>query len=128
MSDITWISRPSSIEDLAEHERRPHVIAEVPGLQWCTAYPEVGRHLLAALGAATEHGLTVDPEGRITVPLTEEEQTAAVVSAQRSWDYSRDRYLAAVEDPASVTGYARSGVNAFAAREGRDPIDWPADS
>lgn len=125
---INFTTRPTTLDDLPDYAQAGPQVATITDATQFIRFPELGRLLLAAVAEARNLGLEVTDEGAITVPLTEEQIEAKVEAAQRSWDYERDRYLAAVEDPTSIDqGYLRNSVDRFASAEGLPAIEWPAE-
>ena len=95
------MSRPTSPDELDDYERQGHRVANIDS-SYITRYPSLGMHLLAALAEAAHLGLEVKEDGEIIIPLTEEELTRKVESAQRSWDYGKkqhEEYLESGEWP-----------------------------
>lgn len=84
------MSRPASINDLAEHQRRPHQLVSVSS-KFAFEHPAVGLHLMAAFAAAEEHGLIVEA-GEIGIPLSDDELTQKLQNEQSSWDRGRADY------------------------------------
>lgn len=120
-------TRPTSIDDLPDYAQQGHRLATVNLSDKFVGYPELGRILMDALIEARRAGLSISDDGEIVIPLAADEIEAKVEAAQRSWDYDRDRYLTALDDPAKIEqDYLRRTVDKFAEREGLAPIEWDA--
>ncbi|WP_223690072.1 DUF7432 family protein [Leifsonia poae] len=116
--------RPSTFADLDDYTVAPHefIKADSQFLMRDIAVGHAFLALLEALRASAEFDLTEDGEIKATVALAEEEKTARLRSAQSSWDVSKAWYEEAEEKV--IESWKRYSVNAWARREGREPIDW----
>lgn len=118
----TTTTRPTSYDDLTDWQKQGHQVAAVTP-EFVVRYPSLGQHLLAALAEAEHLGMTV-VDGVITIELTDDELQRKLKAEQRSWDTTRDWYHAAVADPSAIDSWKHSSINAWATREGLDPIAW----
>lgn len=109
------MARPSNPSDLDKWQLRGHVIATIPS-DHITKYPSLGQHLLAALAEADRLGLDRDGDD-IVIPLTEAELDAKVKSAQRSWDYDKATYEAALAGE-DIEGWRLSSMHNWCKAEG----------
>lgn len=120
------MSRPESHDDLSDWQRQGHLVAQIPS-DYITRHPSLGQHLLAALAEADRLGLTLDADGSIRIPQTDDELDAQVKAQQRSWDYSAERWEKSMAgDAEACPTYMRYTVDAWAKAEGRDLVDWAA--
>jgi len=113
------MARPQAWEDLEDYARKGHVIASIPST-FITRHPSLGAHLLAALAEAGRLGLTVEGD-EIVIEQTTEERAAALASAQRSWDYSHEKYEAWIAGTLADDGlrsFYEHGAARFAKSEG----------
>jgi hypothetical protein len=116
--------RPRTFADLEDFNTAPHefIKADPQFVMRDIAVGHAFLALLEALRTSPEFDLTEDGEIKATVPLTEEEMTAKLRSAQSSWDASKAWYEQAEEK--HVESWKRYSINAWARREGLEPIDW----
>lgn len=120
------MSRPESIQDLADHEKTPHEFFRID-LQHLTRDVAVGaaaRELIDAARRSEYFDVDEDGQFLVSVPLTEAELRLKVESAQRSWDYNRDAYEAALVGSRKVESWHRYSVDQWAKSEGLESIDW----
>ena len=120
------MARPETHDDLYDHQRQGHLVAIIPS-EFITRYPSLGHHLLAAIAEADHLGLIRDDDGAIRIAQTDGELDAKLDSAQRSWDYSAERWEKSMAgDPAACPSYMRTTLDMWAKAEGRDLVDWSA--
>lgn len=120
------MARPKNFEDIPSWDRQPVKLATVDVSQLATVDLPLAHVMLALLEAADNAGLQVDREsGEVIRPFTNKERESLLASAQRTWDYKRERYVEAIANPAAFDGSYRWAADSHAREEGLPPIEWP---
>ena len=120
------MARPENFEDIPSWDRQPVKLATVDVSQLALVDLPLAHAMLALLEAADNAGLQVDREsGEVIRPFTSKERESLLASAQRSWDYKRDRYFEAFADPAALDECHRWAADSHARTEGLPPVEWP---
>lgn len=118
---ISTTTRPKTIEDLTEWDRRGHHVATVTANQ-IVNYPSLGQHLLAALAEAERLGFDVK-DGEIVIPLTAEELEKKLEQKQRAWDNDQADYRKALAGEPTYA-WRRNTIDAWAKGEALEPVNW----
>lgn len=120
------MARPENFEDLPSWDRQPVKVATVDVSQLATVDLHLAHAMLALLAAADNAGLQVDRElGEVIRPFTDKERESLLASAQRTWDYKRERYVEAIANPAAFGKSDRWAADSHAREEGLPPVEWP---
>ena len=120
------MARPENFEDIPSWDRQPVKVATVDVSQLATVDLHLAHAMLALLAAADNTDLQVDREsGEVIRPFTDKERESLLASAQRAWDYKRERYAEAIANPAAFDGRYRWAADAHAREECLPPVEWP---
>lgn len=120
------MARPEHFKDIPSWDRQPVKVATVDVSQLALVDLPLAHAMLALLEAADNAGLQVDREsGEVFRPFTGKERESLLASAQRVWDYKRDRYVEAVANPAAFDERRRGAADSHAREEGLPPVEWP---
>lgn len=120
------MARPEHFEDIPSWDRQPVKLATVDVSQLATVDLPLARAMLDLLEAADNAGLQVDRKlGEVSRPFTAKDRESLLASAQRTWDYKRDRYVEAIANPAAHDGPYRWAADSHAREEGLPPVEWP---
>ena len=131
--------RPSTVHDLPEASRRGHEVLTIDTRFLLRLPTKVVARILDLIDALEEHAgelfaevqeqIRAGSTATIVVPLTDDELSRALRSAQESWDWGKRRYEEAL-DPTKRDGieaWMHYNLDGWAEREGMPAIEWEAD-
>ena len=113
MEEAPQNKRPAVFDDLEEYEKAPQALVHAP---WEMNSPELAKWYGMLISTAPDAGLTVGSDFIVYRPITGEELTQKLESAQKTYDRGRREYIDLIENGTHPT--YRYAMEDYCRREG----------